>query len=84
MGLGFHDWFQLGGKSWECLEYVSICLFVCLPIYLSIYLPIYLSIYLVIGRGMASHCGFGGTLFLDKSLQFDVKKRFEDCLMLEV
>ena len=59
---------------------IRIYLFVCLFAYLSTYL----SIYLVIGRGMASHCGFGGTLFLDKSLQFDVKKRFEDCLMLEV
>ena len=68
--------------------YLFVCLFAYLSIYLSIYLStylsIYLSIYLVIGRGMASHCGFGGTLFLDKSLQFDVKKRFEDCLMLEV
>ena len=63
------NWEERVGSAWNTY------LFVCLPIYLSIYLPIYLSIYLVIGRGMASHCGFGGTLFLDKSLQFDVKKK---------
>ena len=57
---------------------IPIYLFVCLPIYLSIYLSSYRE------RGMASHCGFGGTLFLDKSLQFDVKKKINDCLMLEV